>query len=288
MSPVRGGDDGGDGDDRVAAAQAGGGAPPRPRHRTAWTVAAALSAVFIVAPGAWTLWNQQAGGRGVLHGGSGERPVTALEIDAGAASVTVSPRADQQVAYRADLLWSFGRPEIEESWLGGTLRLTPRCPGGDGLVRAGSGCTVDLGVSVPADIPVRVTGDSGKVDISGLGGAVDVETGSGALRLTALRGPLRAVVHSGSLEGSALTSPEADIRAGTGSAVARFLTPPVRLTARSDSGAVQVTVPVGTRFQVASRVGSGSLEVARGMRDPAAPGHLDLSVESGRAQARYP
>ncbi|MFJ7204232.1 hypothetical protein ACIQWR_11945 [Streptomyces sp. NPDC098789] len=287
MSPVRGddggGDDGGDGGDRVAA-----GAHPRPRHRTAWTVAAALSAVFIVAPGAWTLWNQRAGERGVLHGGSGERTVTALEIDAGTASVTVSPRADQQVAYRADVLWSLGRPEIEESWLGGTLRLKPRCPGVDGLPRTGPGCTVDLGVSVPADIPVRVTGDSGKVDISGLGGAVDAEIGSGALRLTALRGPLRAVVRSGSLEAGALTSPEADIRTGTGSAVARFLTPPVRLTARADSGAVQVTVPVGTRFQVASRVGSGSLEVARGMRDPAAPGHLDLSVESGRAQARYP
>ncbi|MFD7031053.1 hypothetical protein ACFWAR_23765 [Streptomyces sp. NPDC059917] len=280
MSPEHGED--------PAAVVGAGGAHPRPRHRTAWTVAAALSAVLIVAPGAWKLWNQQAGESGVLRGGSGGRTVTALEIDAGAASVTVSPRADQQVAYRADVLWSSGRPEIEESWLGGTLRLTPHCPGVDGRLRAGPGCTVDLGVSVPADLPVKVTGDSGKVDISGLGGAVDVEIGSGPVRLTALRGPLRAVVGSGSLEAAALTSPEADIRTGTGSAVARFLTPPGRLTARADSGTVQVTVPEATRFQVAGRVGSGSLEVAREMRDPAAPGHLDLAVESGRAQARYP
>ncbi|WP_330333897.1 hypothetical protein OHS33_31985 [Streptomyces sp. NBC_00536] len=262
---------------------------PRPRHRTAWTVAAALSAVFVVAPGAWWAWSHHwAGESGTLSGTSADRPVTALEIDAGEAAVTVSPRADQRVVYRAAVRWSLGRPEIEESWLGGTLRLTPHCPGVDTALGAGLGCMIDLGVTVPAGIPVKVTGGSGKVDISGLGGAVDLRTDSGTLRLTALRGPLRAVVDSGSLEATALTSPEADIRSGTGSAVARFLTPPDRITARTGSGKVAVTVPVATRFQVTSRVGAGSLEVARGLADPAAPGRLDLSADSGRAEAGYP
>ncbi|MER5731447.1 hypothetical protein ABT084_24465 [Streptomyces sp. NPDC002138] len=261
----------------------------RPRRRTAWTVAAVLSALLIVAPGAWWAWSHHgAPVSGTLSGGSADRAVTALEIDAGEAAVTVTPRADQRVEYRAVVRWSLRRPEIEESRLGDTLRLTPRCPGTGGALGAGLGCTVDLAVSVPAGIPVKVTGTSGKIEISGLGGAVDVATDSGRLRLTALRGPLRAEVASGSLEATALTSPSADLRAESGSAVAAFLTPPDRITARSASGKVAVTVPVATRLRVDRRAGSGSLEVARGLADPAAPGHLDIATGSGRATAGFP
>ncbi|MET9700178.1 hypothetical protein ABZY31_25135 [Streptomyces sp. NPDC006529] len=285
------------GADAGAAAATGAAAParpgaaaqrPGPRRRTAWTVAAALSAVFIVAPAAWKAWSHRSAESGVLRGDSGGFTVTALQIDAGDAAVTVSPRGDQRVAYRADLRWSLARPEIEVSRLGGTLRLTPRCPGAGGVLDAGGGCGVDLGVTVPVGIPVTVTGGSGKVDISGLGGAVDVRTDSGAVRLTALRGPLRAVVGSGALEATALTSPEADLRAGSGMVDARFLAPPDRLAARTGSGRIALTLPVATRFRVTSRAGSGRLDVAPGMADPAAPGTLDLSTESGRAAACYP
>ncbi|MDJ0379869.1 hypothetical protein [Streptomyces sp. G-G2] len=264
------------------------GPHPRPSHRTAWTVAAALSAVLVVVPASWQAWSQRATGSGSLNGGSGGRPVTALEIDAGDATVTVTPRADRDVVYRAHVRWSLDKPVIEESWAGGTLRLAPRCPGiGPGL-DAGPGCMIDLGVSVPVDLPVTVVAASGKVGLSGLGGAVDVRMGSGPLRLTALRGPLRAAVDSGSLGATDLTSPEADIRTGSGSATARFVAPPARLTARAESGQVEVTVPVATRFRVTARVGAGRLDVDPALRDPAGPGLLDIATGSGRAVVRYP
>ncbi|MEW2414510.1 hypothetical protein AB0953_12400 [Streptomyces sp. NPDC046866] len=259
----------------------------RPPHRTAWIMAAALSAVFIVAPAAWQVWAYGSTRDGTLSGGSGGRAVTALEIDAGSADVRISPRADRQVAYRAQVSWSLAAPVIEESWLGDTLKLTPHCPGPEGLRDTGLGCSVDLGVTVPAGIPVKVTGGSGTVEVSGLGGAVDAEVGAGQLRLTALRGPLRAKVGAGSLEASGLTSPQADIRAGAGAAVARFAAPPERITARAGSGHLELRVPEASLFRVTSRVGAGRCEVAPGLNDPAAPGQLDIAADAGRAEAGY-
>ncbi|WP_159047359.1 hypothetical protein [Streptomyces sp. XY332] len=256
-------------------------------QRVAWIVAAVLSAVFVVAPAARQVWAYTSTESGTLSGGSGERPVAAVEIDAGGADVRVTPRSDRQVVYRAEVRWSLTAPEIEESWLGDTLKLTPRCPAVGAVVESGLGCSVDLGVTVPAGIPVKVSAGSGTVDISGLAGAVDAEVGAGRLRLTALRGPLRASVGSGSLEASGLSSPQADLRAGAGSAVARFAAPPQQVTARAGAGHLRLTVPAATRFRVTDRAGTGRCDVAPGMHDPAAPGRLDISADSGRAEAAY-
>ncbi|MGW0898120.1 hypothetical protein ACWD0G_14165 [Streptomyces goshikiensis] len=91
-------------------------------HRRAWTIAALLSAVLVVAPVAWQVLAHGVTQSRVLYGGSGGRPVTAVEIIAGDANVTVTPRADREVGYRAEVRWSLGAPAIEESWLGDSLR----------------------------------------------------------------------------------------------------------------------------------------------------------------------
>ncbi|MER7462350.1 hypothetical protein [Streptomyces sp. NPDC097981] len=263
-----------------------GGGRGRPQ-RVAWIVAAVLSALLVVAPAAWQVWAYTSTESGTLSGDSGERRVSAVEIDAGSADVHVSPRSDRQVTYQAAVRWSAAAPRIEESWLGDTVKLTPRCPAVGALVEAGIGCSVDLAVTVPADVPVKVTAGSGTAVISGLGGAVDAEVGAGVLRLNALRGPLRASIGSGSLEASGLTSPQADIRAGAGSAVAGFVAPPERVTARAGAGRLRLTVPTATRFRVTAKAGAGRCDVAAGLADPAAPGRLDISADSGHAEAGY-
>ncbi|MEU9028861.1 hypothetical protein AB0D46_15270 [Streptomyces sp. NPDC048383] len=55
--------------------------------------------------------------------------MTAVEILGGGAVVTVTPAADRDVAYRARFTDAWTAPTVEESLLGGTLRLTPHCPG---------------------------------------------------------------------------------------------------------------------------------------------------------------
>ncbi|MFD9409951.1 hypothetical protein ACFWBN_23460 [Streptomyces sp. NPDC059989] len=263
-------------------------AQARPWQRTAWIAAAVLSALLIVAPATWQAWSYSTSRSGVAVGGSDGRPVTALEIVGGGANVTVTPRADQEVGYRAELSWSLRAPTIEESWLGDTLRLTPRCPGVGSWLTSGVGCSVQLGVTVPVGIPVKVTAGSGQVDISGLGGTVDADVGSGRINLTALRGALRAKVGSGSLVATGLTSTEADIRVDSGRAAAVFLTPPDHVTARAGSGRVAVTVPAATRFRVTCEATGGRCQVPPALHDPSSPRTLDLRTAVGRAAATYP
>ncbi|MBT2406136.1 MULTISPECIES: DUF4097 domain-containing protein [unclassified Streptomyces] len=263
-------------------------APPRPGHRLAWIVSALLSAVFVVVPATLQVWAYGSTESRTLLGGSDGRPVTALEIVAGDANVTVTPRSDQQVGYRAEVSWSLKAPTIEASWLGETLRLSPRCPGEGAVLTAGVGCSIQLGVAVPVGIPVKVTAGSGRVDISGLGGTVDVEVASGEVNLTGLRGALRADVGSGMLRATDLTSAQADIRVGSGRAVAAFITPPDRVTARAGSGRLALTVPPATRFRVRCVTGQGRCEAAEALNDPASPRRLDISADSGRAYAGYP
>lgn len=264
-------------------------APARPWQRTAWITAAVLSALLVVAPATLQAWSYTASRSRVVDGGSEGRPVSALEIVGGGADITVTPRADREVAYRAELSWSLKEPTVEESWLGDTLRLTPHCPGEGGWPVPGAGCSVRLGVTVPAGIPVKVTAGSGQVDISGLGGTVDADIGSGRINLTALRGALRARVGSGSLEATGLTSAEADIRVDSGRVDARFLTPPDHVTARAGSGRVALTVPAATRFRTNCEATlGGRCAVPPALQDPASPRTLDLRAASGRAKASYP
>ncbi|MGO4461495.1 hypothetical protein AB4039_30005 [Streptomyces sp. M-16] len=256
-------------------------------HRRAWYCAAVLGAVLVLLPAGRQVWGKAGGHTGVLEGDSAGRRVTAVEIVAGAANVDVTPRGDQEIGYRADVRWSFGPPVIDESWLGDTLKLTPRCPGDTVAVADEAGCSVRLAVTVPTGVPVKVSGTSGRISVSGLEGTVDADVQSGSMALSGLRGPLRANVDSGSLHAVGLASRQVDVRAGAGRADVRFVTPPDRITARAGSGRLDLTLPTATRYHVTSHVGWGRCEVDDTLRDPSAPRTLDLSADSGTATAGH-
>ncbi|MCX5302596.1 DUF4097 domain-containing protein [Streptomyces sp. NBC_00160] len=260
----------------------------RRTHRLAWITAALLSAVLVVAPATWQAWSWGNTRSGTLRGASDGRPVTALEIVGGDADITVTPRADHEVGYQAAVSWSLKPPTIEQSRLGDTLRLTPRCAGEGFWPAAGVGCSVRLAVTVPVDIPVKVTTRSGRIALSGLGGDVDTEADSGSVDIEGLRGALRAKVGSGQLHATGLASDRAEIRVGSGRAVAAFVTPPDEVAARVGSGRLALTVPPATRFKVRCTAGSGRCEVPDALRDPGSPHSLDLEAGTGRAQAAYP
>ncbi|UQW99712.1 hypothetical protein [Streptomyces sp. RerS4] len=256
------------------------------RHRFAWNCAASLSAVLVIAAATWQVRAFGAVRGSALYGDSAGRTVTAVEIDGGAAEVSVTPRGDGLVGYRARVGWTVREPVIEQTWHGDTLRLTPRCAAVAG-VATDPGCSVRLTVTVPAGIAVKVSGGSGKVSVTGLDGAVDAEVDSGTLTLSALRGPLRAHVGSGELRATGLASPQAEIRADSGRADAAFEAPPDRVTGRVGAGRLLLTLPEEARYRVRSSAGAGRSEVADSLGDPASPRTLDLTAESGHATARY-
>ncbi|MGW6709868.1 hypothetical protein ACWGDE_33960 [Streptomyces sp. NPDC054956] len=261
--------------------------PQRPGRRLAWIVATVLCAVFVALPVAWQAGTYVATHTGTVRGSTEGRPVTALHIAGGGADITVSPRGDEQVGYRAELSWSRRKPVVEEQWQDGALTLTPRCPDEDSWPTPAVSCAVLLRVTVPAALPVTVTAATGSVDIGGLGGTVDARIDSGRVNLTGLRGTVRARVGSGRLNATALTSSEADLSVGSGRAVVEFTTPPDRVRADIGDGRLALTVPEATRFRVTTSTGWGRNEVAPELSDPASPRTLDLSVGSGRIAAGY-
>ncbi|MFD8982726.1 hypothetical protein [Streptomyces sp. NPDC059564] len=256
-------------------------------HRRAWQYAALSGSVLVLLSAGRQVWAEGSLHSGVLSGGSAGQAVTAVEIVAGGADVTVTPRGDGQVGYRADVRWSLRRPEIEQSRLGDTLRLTPRCAGDTDTEADAPGCSVRLAVTVPTGIPVKVSGTSGRISVSGLEGTVDADVRTGSLTLDGLRGALRANVGSGVLNATGLACRVAVVRAGAGLADVRFLTPPDRVSASVGSGRLDLTLPTDTGYRVTSRVGAGRCEVADTLRDPSSPRTLDLAADSGSAQAGH-
>ncbi|RKT03012.1 hypothetical protein BX286_0932 [Streptomyces sp. 3211.6] len=260
---------------------AGAGSGPR----LAWYTAAALSAVLVVAAAGWQVRADVGAQSATVTGGSAGRTVGALEVVGGESDVTITPRGDGAVGYRADMTWSWSKPAVEESWLGDTLKLTPRCPEGDFGITSGTGCSVRLAVTVPTGMPVRVSGGSGRVTVSGLAGTVDADMGSGALVLAALRGPLRARVGSGTLDASGLAVAQADVRADSGHAKLAFAAPPDRVAGHVGAGRLEITLPTATRYRVTCRAGAGRCETEDALRDPSAGRILDLDAEAGHASA---
>lgn len=261
--------------------------PPRPKRRLLWSLAALLGAVFVALPASWQAGVYGVTRTGTLHGGSAGHPVTALRIAGGGANVTVRPRGDQEVGYRAEVAWSRKKPVIEESWQDGTLTLTPHCPDEDSWLTGGVSCSVQLGVGVPAGLAVTVTAASGRIDIGGLGGPVDVRVDSGQVQLTGLRGAIRARVGSGRVAATALTAPDIDLVIGSGRAAVDFVAPPQKVTADIGDGRLALTVPDATTFRVTPQNGWGRIDLGAGLSDPASPRTLDLTVGSGRVDARY-
>ncbi|MFD7555930.1 hypothetical protein ACFV9E_15505 [Streptomyces sp. NPDC059835] len=260
---------------------------PRRRHRRTWIAVALLGTLLVLLPTAWQTWSLGAVRSEVLAGGGDGRPVSALEILGGDADITVTPRGDRQVGYRAEVAWSVGRPSVETSRLGDALRLTPHCPGADSWRVVAAGCSVKLAVTVPAGIPVKVTARSGRVSLTGLGGTVDAEVYSGRLEINGLRGALRARVDSGRLTAADLTSPQIDVRVGSGRAAVTAIAPPEQVVGKVGSGRLAVVVPVATTFRTTCEAGSGRCEVPDGLRDGTSPRTLDMEAGSGRAQALY-
>ncbi|MFI6682169.1 DUF4097 family beta strand repeat-containing protein [Streptomyces sp. NPDC050485] len=260
----------------------------RPRHRTAWIVTALLAALFIVAPFAFlTVADAVSETAAYASPGNGQRhPVSAVEVDAGAAQVTVTPGAAGEVRMTGRLNWSMKRPKVEEKWVGDTLKVHTHC---DGFVdRYLQNCTVELNLTVPAGIRLKVRGGSGAIRVRDLTGPVDLAGGSGAIKLRGLKGTVKARVGSGELNATQLAGPEADLSAGSGTVNGEFTAPPRRVRASAGSGTVTVTVPGPDRYQVLGGRGSGDRSIQKDLVDENSDRILDVSSGSGSVTVQYP
>ncbi|WP_037307234.1 DUF4097 family beta strand repeat-containing protein [Amycolatopsis orientalis] len=167
---------------------------------------------------------------------------------------------------------------------------------GDTLVLAGCGtsCEVRYDVIVPAGIPVSGRLDSGSLDIAGAS-TVDVTVDSGGVEISDVPGTVKVRADSGRVElkniGQAVTVQAAsgaikgerlggnvEARANSGR-IELELIKSADVTARSDSGSIEVTVPSGD-YNVSGTTDSGSRDIGVN-QSGSAPHKLDLNTDSG-------
>jgi Putative adhesin len=181
--------------------------PPAPlMTRTRWAVlAAGLPAVLALIALAGYVWVH----RTVIYLASqsqvGYSVGFSVPAAGGRARVTssngglrVRPGPGRRIVVRGRLSGSFARPAFSYLSTAAGLALDPQC-----RVPAGT-CSLDLGITIPAGLPVAVSDSFGEVDASGLHGTVALSDNTGDLTASRLTGNLRLSDSFGTLSASGL------------------------------------------------------------------------------------
>jgi hypothetical protein len=112
--------------------------------------------------------------------------------------LTVRTGSGHRIVVRGYLSSSFARPSFRWGVTADGLALNPQC-------FAQAGCSLDLGVAVPAGLPVSVSDSFGKLSASGLRGTVTMSDNSGDLTASRLTGNIHLADLFGNLSASGLS-----------------------------------------------------------------------------------
>ena len=112
--------------------------------------------------------------------------------------LTVRPGPGRRIVVRGRLCGSFARPAFSYRSTAAGLALDPRC-----RVPAGT-CRLELGVTVPAGLPVSVSEAFGELGAQGLHGTIALSDNSGDLTASHLTGDVRLANSLGTLTASRL------------------------------------------------------------------------------------
>jgi Toastrack DUF4097 len=112
--------------------------------------------------------------------------------------LTVRPGPGPRIVVRGRLSGSFTRPAFSYRSTAAGLALEPRC-----RVPAGT-CSLGLGVTVPASLPVCVSDSFGELDASGLHGTISLSGNGGDLTASRLTGNVHLADIFGTLTASGL------------------------------------------------------------------------------------
>jgi Putative adhesin len=237
---------------------------------------------------------------------AGQARVTSSEGD-----LTVRPGPGHRIVVRGRISSGFARPVFSYRSTAAGLALDPQC-----RVPAGT-CSLDLGITVPAGLPVSVSDSFGALDASGLRGTVALSDNSGDLTGSRLTGNVRLADIFGTLSASGLAGSlwldnnSGDIRADgltgdtrlqdsfgtisvTGLAAAdvvarnnsgdislTFTKVPRQVTVTDSFGDITLVLPPGpATYRVATRNSFGSTTVSV-PRSPAARNVITASDNSG-------
>jgi hypothetical protein len=119
-------------------------------------------------------------------------------VTSGDGDLTVRPGPGRRIVVRGRLSGSFARPAFSYRSTAAGLALDPQC-----RVPAGA-CSLNLGITVPAGLPVSVSDSFGDLDASGLQGTVALSDNSGDLTGSRLTGNVHLAGTFGTITASGL------------------------------------------------------------------------------------
>ena len=147
-------------------------------------------------------------------------------------SLTVRAGPGRRIVVRGHLSGSFARPSFSHRSGPDGLALNPQCH-----VPAGT-CSLDLGITVPAGLPVRVSSALGDLDARGLYGTVALADTSGDISVSQLSGTVHVTDGFGTIAASGLSG-RIQLDNNTGDIQAAGVTGDTRL--QDSFGAISVT-----------------------------------------------
>jgi hypothetical protein len=197
-----------------------GTASPQPGVRTATsTVSAATSRPSPIQ-----------GGYQVSSSYTVSSPVRTLIVSGGLGGINIAGSQRSTVSVTEQLRYSTTPPVMTRSLTGGTLRLGYTCPNQ-------TMCSASFDIQVPGGITVMAA------------------NGDGSINLSSLAGPVKATSGLGSITATGLTSATADFSSGNGEIGVAFAAAPVKVSAATAMGVINIRVPTTVSYNVITNAG---------------------------------
>ncbi|MFF7749731.1 DUF4097 family beta strand repeat-containing protein [Streptomyces sp. NPDC007971] len=177
-----------------------------------------------------------------------------IEFDLDSGNITLTRGEQGQVGIGRTLTWTDDRPVFKEEWQGNVLRITSKCDGRH--------CSADYKVQLPSSVQVDASTEAGVISTQAVQGDQQLKTDSGDIRVTDAAGRLSASVKSGNITADGLASASASATSQAGNLSMGFVRAPAQVTARAQSGNVNVKVPhTGQQYRVQADTDAGQKSV---------------------------
>ncbi|MEV7024075.1 DUF4097 family beta strand repeat-containing protein [Kitasatospora sp. NPDC093558] len=177
---------------------------------------------------------------------------TLLQIDSHDIAVTLSAGDGPTVQVSASGNYGGKPPEVSTTRSGTTAKVSATCP---------DDCQLQLHVTLPASLPVRVDGGNGAIEADTLAGALELHTVDGAITVRSPTGPVTLKSGNGQVSVTGAASKRAEITTADGAVNAAFSTAPADVRVTTGDGAVDLAVPAGSGYRINARSNSSEPQV---------------------------
>ena len=249
--------------------------------RALWLSAGAVATVVALLIAGGALWSGFALARPPIETTNRtipfERSQLTVIVARGSINVSIYPGEAGELTLERSLRWTRQKPTVKEDWDGRrTLRLDASCPGTDQA--DGPLCEADYTLYVPEETDIEAESANGGLDVNGIFGDVRMTSESGRLQVSETSGTVWVRSGSGDVRGSMLTGGEADVETGSGRVDLSFETAPTKVRAVVRTRGDVVMVVPDLAYDVTTRTEHANIDVKR---DSTSPRKIAIQAENG-------